>query len=134
MAPSDADVRAFLDAIPDARRRTEAHTLADLMAGVTGERPRLWAGSIVGFGSYHYRYASGTEGDAPLGAFASRAKEHVLYLGEEARDPGDVAALGPHREGKACVYVRRLDDVDLSALRRLVDRSAAERRSADKRR
>jgi hypothetical protein len=131
MVPSDDDVDAFLDTLPDDKRRTEARTLATLMAEATGEPPRLWAGNIVGFGSYHYRYASGTEGDAPLSAFAPRAKEHVLYLGEEGRDADDLAALGPHRQGKACVYVKRLDEVDLSALRRLVDRLVAQRRSVD---
>src|SRR5512133_1320575 len=125
MEPTDADVDVYLDALPDARRRPEARTLAGLMADVTGERPVMWGPSIVGFGTYHYRYASGREGDSPVAAFAPRAREHVVYLvsGFEDRYAKDVAALGPHRTGKGCLYLKSLDGVDLDVLRRLVDRS-----------
>jgi hypothetical protein len=133
MEPTDADVDAYLDALPDERRRAEARTLAGLMADVTGERPVMWGPSIVGFGTYHYRYASGREGDSPVAAFAPRAREHVVYLvsGFEDRYAKDVAALGPHRTGKGCLYLKSLDGVDLDVLRRLVDRSMRVARDVD---
>lgn len=133
MEPTDADVDAYLDALPDQRRRAEARTLAGLMADVTGERPVMWGPSIVGFGTYHYRYASGREGDSPVAAFAPRAREHVVYLvsGFEDRYAKDVAALGPHRTGKGCLYLKSLDGVDLDVLRRLVDRSMRVARDVD---
>ena len=133
MEPTDADVDAYLDALPDERRRAEARTLAGLMADVTGERPVMWGPTIVGFGTYHYRYASGREGDSPVVAFAPRAREHVVYLvsGFEDRYAKDVAALGPHRTGKGCLYLKSLDGVDLDVLRRLVDRSMRVARGVD---
>jgi hypothetical protein len=133
MEPTDADVDAYLDALADERRRAEARTLAGLMADVTGERPVMWGPSIVGFGTYHYRYASGREGDSPVAAFAPRAREHVVYLvsGFEDRYAKDVAALGPHRTGKGCLYLKSLDGVDLDVLRRLVDRSMRVARDVD---
>jgi hypothetical protein len=133
MEPTDADVDAYLDALPDQRRRAEARTLAGLMADVTGERPVMWGPTIVGFGTYHYRYASGREGDSPVAAFAPRAREHVVYLvsGFEDRYAKDVAALGPHRTGKGCLYLKSLDGVDLDVLRRLVDRSMRVARGVD---
>jgi Domain of unknown function (DU1801) len=133
MEPTDADVDAYLDALADERRRAEARTLAGLMADVTGERPVMWGPSIVGFGTYHYRYASGREGDSPVAAFAPRAREHVVYLvsGFQDRYAKDVAALGPHRTGKGCLYLKSLDGVDLDVLRRLVDRSMRVARDVD---
>ena len=92
------------------------------MAEVTGERPVMWGQSIVGFGTYHYRYATGREGDSPIAAFAPRAREHVVYLvsGFEDRYAKDMAALGPHRTGKSCLLLKRLADVDQDVLRELV--------------
>jgi hypothetical protein len=103
------------------------------MADVTGERPVMWGPTIVGFGTYHYRYASGREGDSPVAAFAPRAREHVVYLvsGFEDRYAKDVAALGPHRTWKGCLYLKSLDGVDLDVLRRLVDRSMRVARGVD---
>ena len=133
MEPTGADVDAYLDAIPDERRRSEARTLAALMTDVTGERPVMWGPSIVGFGNHHYRYASGREGDAPLASFAPRAREHVVYLvsGFDERHAQDVAALGPHRTGKGCLYLKSLDGIDLDVLRRLVERSIRAWRGVD---
>ena len=103
------------------------------MTDVTGEHPVMWGPAIVGFGTYHYRYASGREGDAPLAAFAPRAKEHVVYLvsGFDERHAKDVAALGPHRNGKGCLYLKSLEGIDLEVLRRLVERSVRVWRGVD---
>jgi hypothetical protein len=132
--PTTTDVEAFLDAIPDETRRADARQLCTLMAGVTGEPPVLWGSSIVGFGSYDYRYESGHEGRSALAGFAPRKQHLVLYLvgGFEDRHHTLMAELGPHKTGKGCLYIKRLADVDLDVLRELVDRSVRVRRGVDR--
>lgn len=130
--PTGAPVAAFLDGIEDARKRADAWRLVELMETATGEPPALWGGSIVGFGSYHYRYASGHEGDAPLIGFSPRARAFSLYLNCDAeleRDRFD--RLGKHKMGKGCLYVTRLSDVDEGVLRELIDITVAESRRQD---
>ena len=108
-------------------QRNDAQTLVALMRRVTRQEPRMWGPSIVGFGSYHYKYASGHEGDSALAGFAVRGSELVVYIaaGFEGRDVL-LAKLGKHRTGKVCVYIRRLANVDLKVLETLVARSVAE--------
>jgi hypothetical protein len=116
-----ADVSAFLDAVPDPQRREDARALCAIMEAATGEPPKMWGPSIIGFGRYHYRYESGREGDAAAVGFSPRAKELVLYLvADSERTPDLLARLGPHREGKCCVYVKRLADLDQAVLEALV--------------
>jgi hypothetical protein len=118
---TDADVGAFLDAVPDSRRRADAKAVAATMARISGEKPVLWGPSILGFGRYHYRYDSGREGDAPRIGFSPRAKELVLYLmGGFDRHEALMARLGKVRTGKACLYVKSLDDVDRDVLEQLI--------------
>jgi len=125
MRPTATAVEPFLAAITDDRRRADARALLALMAEVSGEPPALWAAGIVGFGTYHYRYDSGREGDAPLVGFAPRATQLVVYLvgGYETRYPETLERLGPHKTGKGCLYLKRLADVDETALRELIDRT-----------
>jgi hypothetical protein len=133
LAPTAADVDTFIDAVPDERRRSDARELCELMRSVTGEAPVMWGSSIVGFGSYHYRYESGRTGDAPLAAFSPRKANLVVYLvgGFEDRYPRLLEQLGPHKSGKACLYLKRLRDVDLDVLRQLVERSMQVGRGVD---
>jgi hypothetical protein len=115
------DVAAFLERVPDARRREDAQALCTIMERATGEPAKMWGSSIVGFGRYHYRYESGREGDAAAVGFAPRAKELVLYLAAHSeRTEGLLARLGPHKEGKCCVYVKRLAEVDEAVLEELL--------------
>ncbi|GIF77221.1 DUF1801 domain-containing protein [Asanoa siamensis] len=132
-APTDASVEAFLAAVADERRRDDARSLAALMTEITGETPRMWGPSIVGFGSYHYRYESGREGDAPLTGFSPRKTSLVVYLvgGYEERYPGVLAKLGKHKTGKGCLYLNRLADADEATLRELIDRSVRVHRGAN---
>jgi Domain of unknown function (DU1801) len=125
MVPTSADVDAFIDAVPDEHRRSDARELCELMQSITGEPPVMWGPSIVGFGSYHYRYESGRTGDAPLAGFSPRKANLVVYLvgGYQDRYPKLLDNLGPHKTGKACLYLKRLGDVDLDVLRQLVERS-----------
>jgi hypothetical protein len=125
MRPDEASVAEFLARVPDEHRRDDARRLCAMMQEITGEPPVMWGASIVGFGSYHYRYASGHEGDAPLAGFAPRRQHLVVYLvgGLEDRYRAVLARLGPHKTGRGCLYLKRLDDVDHDALRELIGRS-----------
>ena len=134
MRPTGAPVAEFLAHVPDERRREDAHRLCALMREITGEPPAMWGTSIVGFGSYHYRYASGREGDSPLAGFSPRSQHLVIYLIGEFTDRYQpaLARLGPHKTGKGCLYLKRLDDVDTGALRELIDRSVRVRKGIDR--
>ncbi|MFN3789042.1 DUF1801 domain-containing protein [Massilia sp.] len=127
---NDASVRAYLDAIPDAARRQDCEAIVAMMSRVTGAPPVMWGGSIVGFDSYHYKYASGREGDAPLAGFSSRTGDISIYLSCEL-PPTDALRerLGRHKMGKACLYVRRLEDVDARVLEQLVAEAVAATRA-----
>ena len=124
-----ASVDHYLDAIGDGLRRDDCRTLVKLMRRVTKEPPVMWGTSIVGFGSYHYRYASGHEGDSCLAGFSSRKGDISIYVtaGFEGQEPL-LANLGKHKAGKVCLYVKRLADVDLELLESLVEGSVAEMR------
>jgi len=117
------EVRAFLASVTPERRRRDAETLLDLMERATGEQPRLH-GTIVGFGHYHYRYASGREGDAAAAAFAPRkAATTVDLMDGVSAHATALARLGPHTTGVGCVYLKNLDDIDLTVLERIVTAS-----------
>jgi hypothetical protein len=125
--PTKVSVERHIAAIADEEQRHDAQRLVVLMRKVTRQEPRMWGPSIVGFGSYHYKYPSGHEGDSALTGFAARGRELVVYVAAEF-EGRDVllAKLGEHRSGKVCVYIRRLADVDLKVLEELVARSAAD--------
>ena len=132
--PTGTPVDAFLASVPDERRRADAVAVCKLMAEVTGEPAQMWGASIVGFGTYHYRYDSGHEGDAALVGFSPRKTQLVIYLvgGYEERRQAALARLGPHKAGKGCLYLKRLADVDRDALRELIDRTVRVHRGVDK--
>jgi len=125
--PTEVSVESHVAAIANEEQRNDAQTLVALMRRVTRHEPRMWGPSIVGFGSYHYKYASGHEGDSALAGFAARGRELVVYIapGFEGRD-ALLAKLGTHKMGKVCVYIRRLANVDLNVLEKLVARSVAD--------
>jgi hypothetical protein len=125
---SKASVAAFIGALPDAARRADAQALAKMMRAATGEKPTMWGSSIVGFGSLHYKYDSGREGDTPMLAFSPRKAALVVY-GATGFDGADalLARLGKHTSGKGCLYLKRLADVDSQALRKLLERAFAAR-------
>ncbi|WP_434404290.1 DUF1801 domain-containing protein [Sphingobium sp. DN12] len=118
-----ADVAAYLDTVEPAERQADGRAIAALMARLSGEPPRLWGPSIIGFGRYHYRYDSGREGDMCRIGFAPRKAELVFYLA--GLDDADFMALGKHRRGKGCLYVKRLADIDMGALEALIVQSLA---------
>ena len=118
---------AYVDAIADARRREDCLALITILTRVTGHEPKMWGSGIVGFGSYHYKYASGHEGHAPLSGHSSRKAEISIYVmagfdGSESL----LAQLGKHKVSKGCLYVKRLSDIDLKVLEKLAAGSVAE--------
>lgn len=125
--PTEASVEEYLDAIEDPRRRADCAAILALMKRVTNFEPKMWGPSMVGFGSYHYRYASGHEGDAYLAGFSFRKPEIVVYIadGFESRDEL-LRQIGKHRTGKVCLYFKRLSDIDVGVLEKLVKASVAE--------
>jgi hypothetical protein len=119
----------YIAAITDATRRQDCETLMKVMAKATQETPVMWGDSIVGFGSYHYRYESGREGDSCLTGFSSRKGEISIYL--TANFPGKdelLPKLGKYKAAKACLYVRKLSDLDLGVLEQVITRSYTERK------
>jgi hypothetical protein len=126
--PTGASVRAFLASLDDAVR-LDCAVLAKMMRSATGERAVMWGPSLVGFGSYHYVYASGHSGDWFLTGFAPRKRDLTIYimLGFASYAPL-LAKLGRHKHAKSCLYLRSLADVDLGVLRELVERSVADLR------
>jgi len=134
MRRTGASVEDFLAGVPDGQRREDAHRLSAMMAQITGEPLAMWGTSIIGFGTYHYRYASGRSGDSPLASFSPRSQHLVIYLvgGFESRHQSVLMRLGPHKTGKGCLYLKRLDDVDQDVLRELIDRSVRVHRGADR--
>lgn len=124
---NEGSVDAYLDSVENRTRREDARRLLAMMQEVTGAPPKLWGSSIVGFGSYHYAYASGREGDWPVVGFAPRKQNLVLYImpgfsGYSAL----LDRLGKYRTGKSCLYVNKLADVDPDVLEELVRASVAE--------
>jgi len=116
-----ADVTAFIEAVADETQRADAHILSGLMARISGAPPKMWGPSIIGFGSYHYKYDSGREGDTLRIGFSPRKGQTVLYLPGTISGQADLLArLGKHKEGKGCLYIKRLSDVDMAVLEEMV--------------
>ena len=131
--PTKQSVAAFIAALPDPARRADAKALVKLMQSATAEKPKLWGPSIIGFGSYHYKYESGHEGDMPLVAFSPRKPALVLYnLGGFTGSDALRARLGKHTAGKGCLYIKKLAEVDPKVLKLLIRKSvhAARARNA----
>ena len=127
--PTDANVDDYFAAIDDDARRNDCVALARLMTKATKQQPKMWGGGIVGFGSYHYKYESGREGDSCLVGFSSRKSDIAIYrVGSFPRREELLAKLGKHKNAKACLYVRQLSDVDLGVVEQLVVASVAQRK------
>ena len=118
---TEASVEEYLAAIADALRQNDCRELVRLMSKVTKQPATLWGSSIVGFGRYQYRYASGREGETCVIGFASRAGDISLYGLTAATDAGELLSrLGKHKTGKSCLYIRRLSDIDITVLEKLM--------------
>jgi hypothetical protein len=123
--PTEQDVVAFLEGVEDERKRRDCFTLLELMRDATGEPAKMWGESMVGFGSYHYKYASGREGDWFLTGFSPRKQNLTLYImaGFDQYE-SLMSKLGKHKTGKSCLYIKTVEDIDLETLKKLVRQSA----------
>jgi len=128
--PTDQSVAEFLNQISDAERREDCFAVAKLMEEVTGSKPKMWGSSIVGFGSYHYKYASGREGDWLMTGFSPRKQDLTLYIMMGFEKHGDLMKqLGKHRVAKSCLYIKRLSDIHLPTLKKLIKASVKDLRT-----
>jgi hypothetical protein len=119
--PTNQSVKDFLNAISDEERRADCFQVAKIMEEITGEQPKMWGPSIVGFGSYHYKYASGREGDWPVTAFSPRQKDLTLYIMMGFEKHAELMEkLGKHGTGKSCLYIKRLSDIHIPTLKKLI--------------
>ena len=126
---TDASVEAFLGAVENERRRSDARTVMAIMGRVTGETPKMWGPSLIGFGRYHYRYASGREGDWFVTGLSPRKQALTVYImpGFDGY-PDLMGRLGKYRTGKSCLYINALDDVDMAVLEDLIRLSVSSMR------
>jgi len=129
-----ASVENFLKQISDEERREDCFAVAKIMEEITGEKPKMWGPSIVGFGSYHYKYASGRQGDWPVTGFSPRKKDLTLYImmGFE-KHRALMEKLGKHTSSKSCLYIKRLSDIHVPTLKKLIKESVKDLREYTKR-
>lgn len=118
-----ASVKEFLNQVPEKERREDCFAIAKMMQEITGEKPKMWGPSIVGFGTYHYKYASGHEGDWPVAAFSPRKNDLTLYIMMGFGNKELMEQLGKYKTGKSCLYIKRLADVHLPTLKKLIKTS-----------
>lgn len=123
--PTKEKVTDFLNRVPDATRREDSFVVAQMMEQITGVKPQMWGPSIVGFGSFHYKYASGREGDWPLIGFSPRKQDLTLYLSLTGYEKYEdlMKQLGKHKTGKSCLYIKRLSDIHVPTLKKLIKAS-----------
>ena len=122
---NDASIEDFLNKVEDEQKRKDSLEIIRMMKQVTKEEPKMWGSSIIGFGSYHYKYESGREGDMPIIGFSPRKQNLTLYigLGGDSENPL-LKKLGKHTTGKGCLYIKKLTDVDITVLQKLINESA----------
>ena len=129
---NDASVNDYLNSVEDKKKREASFKVKELMEEVTEEEARMWGDSIVGFGHYHYKYASGREGEWMLTGFAPRKRNLTLYIMSGFEEYDDLMQkLGKHSTGKSCLYINKLEDIDLDVLRELVDKSVQHMRETN---
>ena len=117
-------VAGYINAIPDEKRRKDCSAIIDLMTKHTGYEPKMWGPAIVGFGTYHYIYESGREGDAPLAGMSSRVNAITLYLGSRFDKREELLSkFGKHKISKSCIYIQKLEDIDMGVLAKMIKNS-----------
>lgn len=121
---TDGSVIEFIEQVESAKKRADAYQLLDIFTQTTGYEAKMWGPSIIGFGSYHYKYPTGHEGDAPLVGFSPRKAKISLYFatGDDRRKEL-LDTFGKHTSGKACVYINKVADVDVNVLKKLIVQS-----------
>ena len=126
---TDASVADFLAGIANEKKRKDCISIIDLVSKESGYEPKMWGPSIVGFGSYHYKYESGREGDAPLAGIASRSTSITFYLGSEFKDRETLLKqLGKHKTSGGCLHIQKLEDIDTNILIQMFTNSMEQRK------
>lgn len=121
---TENSVDAYLQAIQDEKKRVDCALIIDLVKEETGLEPKMWGTGIVGFGSYHYKYASGHEGDAPLAGLAARVNAITLYISIEFDQREELLGkFGKYKMSKACIYIKKIEDIDIEVLRKMINNS-----------
>ena len=121
---NDKSVLKFINSVPDEKKRRDSHTILEIMKNITKEEPRMWGDSIVGFGSYHYKYESGREGDWFLTGFSPRKQNFSVYIMSGFKEYGELLKkLGKHKTSKSCLYFKSLDELDIKTLKELIKKS-----------
>lgn len=132
---TNASVDKFINQIPDEARREDCFKIAKMMEEITGCKPKMWGPSIVGFDTYHYKYASGHEGDWPIAAFSPRKQDLTVYIMPGFEKYTELMEqLGKHRTGKSCLYIKRLSDIHVPTLKKLIRHSVKEMKRVTKKR
>lgn len=127
MKENDNSVIEFIEGVENEKKKVDAYQLLEIFEEVTGYEGKMWGPSIIGFGSYHYKYASGREGDAPLVAFSPRKAKISLYLAYESEERDELLeGFGKHTKSKACIYVNKLADIDTNVLKNLIKHTVEE--------
>jgi Domain of unknown function (DU1801) len=130
--PTEVSIETFLAGVTHPTRRADADVLIEAMQRLSGEPPVMWGPSIIGFGTCHYRYESGREGDMPLVGFSPRKSNLALYLGKSFDGYAKlISQLGKHKTGASCLYINKLSDIDMGVLEEMITRSAAHARATD---
>lgn len=125
--PTGASVDIYINQIEDPQRKKDCISILDLMKKITGEEPKMWGPSIVGFGSYHYKYESGREGDMILTGFSNRKQNITIYIMSGFKKYDDLLAkVGKFKTGKSCFYIKRLSDIDVEILKKMIKLSVEE--------
>ena len=121
---NDKSVLKFINSVPDEKKRRDSHTILEIMKNITKEEPRMWGDSIVGFGSYCYKYESGREGDWFLTGFSPRKQNFSVYIMSGFKEYGELLKkLGKHKTSKSCLYFKSLDELDIKTLKELIKKS-----------
>ena len=118
---TEVSVLDFIRAVPDEKKQNDALRITEIMKKTSGYEPKMWGSNIIGFGSYHYKYESGHEGDAPLVGFSPRKTAISLYIGIPADQRQQLLQrFGKHKSGKACIYINKLEDIDIDVLKEMI--------------
>ena len=121
---TEASVEDYISSIEDEARRKDCEVLAKLMAEASHEQPKMWGSSIVGFGSYHYKYESGHEGDAPLVGFSPRKAEFAIYLTSQFDNREELLKqFGKYKSAKACIYFKKMEDINVDVFKKMISNS-----------
>jgi hypothetical protein len=122
---TDQDVTEFINSVADEKKRTDSFKLIEMMSAITGFKPYMWGPSIIGFGNYHYKYESGHEGDAPLAGFSPRKSAISVYVDSEFPERDELLKqLGKHKSAVSCIYIKKLDDINMRVLKKMISASA----------